>query len=133
MTLVSTEHRLVYQQTKVARSAPAAETGGLLPKMAPATPPTPLLGLRGSLHREWKRCGKATCRCAPGRADRAQHGPYFYRSYRVAGLQRRQYVRPADLRVTAAAIARWQAVHPPAWTLRRSLAELRRISQEWDS
>ena len=83
--------------------------------------------LPGSLHAERVRCGRPDCRCARG----APHGPYWYRRWREHGRQRRQYVRPADLRATVAAIARWREVHPPAWTLRQSLAALRRTGKEW--
>lgn len=53
--------------------------------------------LLGSLHEEWRRCGKGNCRCASGDpGDR--HGPYWVRRWRDAsGEQRKQYVRGADL------------------------------------
>lgn len=49
--------------------------------------------LRGSLHTEYKRCGKDGCRCASGR-DEDLHGPYYYRHWRDEdGNQRKEYVR----------------------------------------
>jgi len=48
--------------------------------------------LRGSLHTEYKRCGKEGCRCTSGR-DEDLHGPYYYRHYRDGeGNQRKEYV-----------------------------------------
>ena len=85
--------------------------------------------LPGSLHAERVRCGRPRCRCAHG----ATHGPYWYRRWWEHGRLRREYVRPADLSATAAAIARWREAHPPVWTLRQSLAELRQLCREWDS
>jgi uncharacterized protein DUF6788 len=37
----------------------------------------------GSLQREWRRCGKPTCRCAGGML----HGPYWYLRWRDRGSQ----------------------------------------------
>ena len=39
------------------------------------------------------RCGKATCRCVDG----AGHGPYWFLRWREGGIQRRRYVRRADV------------------------------------
>jgi transposase len=53
---------------------PEARFCHLLPKMTPS---------RGSLHAEWKRCGKVKCRCTDG----GLHGPFFYCHERRAGRQ----------------------------------------------
>lgn len=47
--------------------------------------------LRGALHRQMRRCGKAGCRCAEGEL----HGPYIYVSVRTGEGSRMLYV-PAD-------------------------------------
>jgi hypothetical protein len=47
--------------------------------------------LRGALHRQMRRCGKAACRCAEGEL----HGPYIYVSVRTGEGSRLLYV-PAD-------------------------------------
>src|SRR2546427_563987 len=47
--------------------------------------------LRGALHRQMRRCGKAGCRCAEGEL----HGPYIYVSVRTGEGSRLLYV-PAD-------------------------------------
>ena len=62
--------------------------------------------LLGSLHQEYKRCGKSTCRCASGLpAD--LHGPYWVRRWRdAAGRTRKQYVRKDDVNSVRDAIER---------------------------
>ena len=91
--------------------------GGVSPKTAP---------LPGSLQPEWKRCGKPGCRCARGEL----HGPYFYRYWYEAGRRRKAYVSRDRVPTVAASIARWQELHPPVWSIRQLLAELRRIEEE---
>ena len=39
------------------------------------------------------RCGKPTCRCADG----VGHGPYHFLMWREGAIQRRRYVRQADV------------------------------------
>jgi hypothetical protein len=48
--------------------------------------------LRGALHRQMRRCGKAGCRCADGEL----HGPYIYLSVRTDERTGLLYV-PADV------------------------------------
>ena len=42
----------------------------------------------GSLHLEFKTCGRPNCRCRRG----LPHGPYLYRHWREGGRQRKAYV-----------------------------------------
>jgi hypothetical protein len=42
----------------------------------------------GSLHLEFKRCGRSNCRCRRG----LLHGPYLYRHWREGGRQRKKYI-----------------------------------------
>jgi hypothetical protein len=42
----------------------------------------------GSLHLEFKTCGRRRCRCRMG----LLHGPYVYRHWREGGRQRKRYV-----------------------------------------
>jgi hypothetical protein len=44
--------------------------------------------LNGSIHMEWKRCGKPNCRCARG----LLHGPFYYRRWRESGRLRKGYL-----------------------------------------
>ena len=63
-----------------------------LPKTAPAALP-------GTVHAQYVRCGKPTCRCASG--DSADgHGPYHYRFWREDGRLRKAYVRQGELEAT---------------------------------
>ena len=93
------------------------KSGGSSPKIAP---------LPGSLQPEWRRCGKAACRCTRG----ARHGPYAYRYWYQGGRRRKQYVPRQRVAEVAAGIARWRELHPPAWSMRQELAELRRLEKE---
>src|SRR5436190_17316070 len=49
--------------------------------------------LPGVVCAQWRKCGKASCRCAKG----TLHGPYFYRFWRQNGRLRKAYVRKADV------------------------------------
>jgi hypothetical protein len=82
--------------------------------------------LPGSLHLEWRRCGKASCRCVRG----ALHGPYVVRRWREHGKQRKVYVPRQRVEEVTAGIVAWQRLHPPAWTMRQLLADLRRLEHE---
>ena len=64
--------------------------------------------LPGSLHLEWRRCGKSNCRCAKG----IQHGPYIVRRWRENGRQRKQLVPAEHLLETIAAIGERRALAP---------------------
>jgi len=95
----------------------ATKFGDVFPKARPTL---------GSLHTEWKRCGKPSCRCARG----ALHGPYWYRRWREDGRQRRQYVPAGEVEQVRAEIARYHDLHPSAWQMRQELAAVRRLMQE---
>ena len=47
----------------------------------------------GSLHLEWKRCGRLSCKCTQGRL----HGPYVYLHRRHGSKQHKAYVAMRDL------------------------------------
>jgi hypothetical protein len=69
------------------------------------------------------RCGKPTCRCANGEG----HGPYWYLRWREGAVQRRRYVRHADVPAVRAIIDRRQE-HD-----RRERRELAEALAEWRS
>jgi hypothetical protein len=48
----------------------------------------------------WTRCGKPNCRCNAGRL----HGPYHVMHWREGKVQRRRYVRAADVEAVRAVI-----------------------------
>jgi hypothetical protein len=75
--------------------------------------------LPGSLHPEWRRCGKPNCRCARG----LLHGPYYVRRWRQGGKQRKALVKPEDVAEVLAAIERRRAL-APAYRIRTSLRGL---------
>lgn len=65
--------------------------------------------LLGSLRAEYRRCGKAGCRCAGGEPEDL-HGPYWYRYWRDDdGRQHKAYVRRSELDQVRAAIERRKA------------------------
>jgi hypothetical protein len=101
-----------------ARTATTPNVGALFPKKITPLP--------GSLHLEWRTCGKANCHCARGQ----RHGPYLVRRWWQAGKQRKTYIRKADVADAMAGIEAWQRLHPPAWTMRQLLAELHHIEEE---
>ena len=45
---------------------------------------------RGTVHAEFKRCGKPNCKC---RTRGELHGAYFYQHVRVNGKQMKRYLR----------------------------------------
>ena len=93
------------------------KSGDSLPKQIEPLP--------GSLHSEMKRCGNPGCRCARGHL----HGPYWYRRWWGDRRQRKQYVPQHRLKEVQAAIEHWRDLHPPAWSIRQELVQLRQIEQ----
>ncbi len=70
------------------------------------------------------RCGKPACRCAAGEG----HGPYWFLRWREDGVQRRRYVRQADVAAVGAVIARRQRDEREARrAVAAALADLRRL------
>ena len=81
------------------RAAVNTETAPKMDSLPTPTAPASALEIAETLHKipalleTWTRCGKANCRCARGEL----HGPYHALHWREGALQRRRYVRPADL------------------------------------
>ena len=61
-----------------------SELGFPLMENSKTLPKTPI----GSLHIEFKRCGRPNCRCCRG----LLHGPYIYRHWREGSRQQKAYV-----------------------------------------
>lgn len=82
--------------------------------------------LRGSLHIEFKRCGRDRCRCNNGQ----RHGPYLYRYFRLGGKLHKHYIRAADVNLAQAevAIARALAVEARAVKAKSDAA----AERSWD-
>ncbi len=70
------------------------------------------------------RCGKPTCRCAVGPG----HGPYAFLHWREGAVQRRRYVRQAEVAAVREVIARRRHEdRAMRQTAALALAELRRM------
>ena len=70
------------------------------------------------------RCGKPTCCCAAGQG----HGPYWFLHWREGAIQRRRYVRRADVEGVRAVIERRQDSNRDARrAVALALADLRRL------
>lgn len=50
----------------------------------------------GTVQRQYKRCGKPTCRCAEANGG-ILHGPYYYHFERINGRQYKRYIPMADV------------------------------------
>lgn len=84
-----------------------------IPEKLPKTP-----GI-GSVHLEFKRCGKRACRCCRG----LLHGPYAYLHRRDHGSQRKTYVPMSSLTRTLEAIDRQKEQSPTTAEILRLLKE----------
>jgi hypothetical protein len=76
--------------------------------------------LSGSVHMEFKRCGKPRCRCSQG----LLHGPYVYRHWRNDHRQHKAYVPISNLRTTLRALELYRARRPRPAQILRILSEL---------
>ena len=73
----------------------------------------------GSLHLEWKRCGRPCCRCNEG----LLHGPYVYRHCRHGPRQIKAYVVMRDLAQLIAELEEVNANLPRQSLMRKALTE----------
>ena len=73
----------------------------------------------GSIHLEFKRCGKPTCRCGRG----LLHGPYAYHHWLQRGRQKKAYVPMRSLTKALEAIERRRDQSP-------TTAEILRLQKE---
>ncbi len=70
------------------------------------------------------RCGKPTCRCVGGQS----HGPYWFLHWREGAIQRRRYVRHADVEGVRAVIERREEADREArQAVALALADVRRL------
>jgi Family of unknown function (DUF6788) len=76
----------------------------------------------GSLHLEFKRCGRRQCRCQRG----LLHGPYIYRHWRDGGRQRKAYVPMRRLSEILIEIQHHRADAIQPWEIIRMMKELYR-------
>jgi hypothetical protein len=77
----------------------------------------------GSLHLEFKKCGRPNCRCKRG----LLHGPYVYRHRREDGRQKKEYVPMERLSEVALEMERQRAEVARPGQIRRVLKELENV------
>lgn len=77
----------------------------------------------GSLHLEFKKCGRPNCRCGGG----LLHGPYVYRHRREGGRQKKEYVPIRRLSEVALEMERQRAEAERPAEVRRVLKELKNV------
>jgi hypothetical protein len=77
--------------------------------------------LPGSVHIEWKKCGRPWCHCAKGKR---LHGPYYYRRWRENGKQKRAYVKMKDLEETLLAVELHKSERPSISYIKASLKQV---------
>jgi hypothetical protein len=77
----------------------------------------------GSLHLEFKRCGRPNCRCGRGLV----HGPYAYKHWRENGRQKKEYVPMKQLGEITLELERQRAEAARPAEVRRVLKELRHV------
>ena len=80
-------------------------------------------GAVGSLHLEFKKCGRPNCRCQRG----LLHGPYLYRHRREGGRQRKAYVPMKRLGEVVLAMERQRAAAVRPVEVVRVLKDLRHV------
>ncbi len=91
----------------------------------------------GSVHQQYVRCGKATCKCARGEL----HGAYYYHFVRTAGKLTKRYLKPHEVeQMQTACLARREvektqrARSCETWQLIREMnARLRDVAKRVDS
>jgi hypothetical protein len=79
--------------------------------------------IRGSLMAQYKRCGRANCRCASG----SKHGPFFYHVWYAQGTRHKSYVKKADLVRISAGI---EAYRTQRREQRQSAEEMKSLARE---
>lgn len=76
-------------------------------------------GLPGCVIAQYRRCGRANCRCAGG----PPHGPYFFHYWRETGRARKRYVTRLDAPRVAALCDRRRVRQISRRAARRLLGE----------
>jgi len=84
--------------------------------------------LKGTVHRQWVRCGKPNCKCAHGEL----HGPYYYRFWRENGRLRKQYIPASEVEAVQAACEERQLLKRTRRTHVQGLREIRELLREVD-
>src|SRR5918995_4771050 len=81
----------------------------------------------------WTRCGKPNCRCREGHL----HGPYHALHWRDGAIQRRRYVRAADVPAVRAILEKRRAQHATERLVHalslRSWRQLARLVEDYEA
>lgn len=89
------------------------------PRTKPEETTTKMEPLRGGLEAQFKRCGKANCRCAKGEL----HGPYYLRRWQRYGKRCSKYVKKDELSATFQACLEYKRNRQETRELIRSINE----------
>lgn len=91
------------------------KTENLLPKIA---------AHGGSVHRQFVRCGKSSCKCARGEL----HGAYYYYFIRVNGRLKKRYLKPHQVEeIQSACLARRKSQREQRIRLSEALSNIREV------
>jgi len=82
-------------------------------------------GIPGCVIAEYRRCGKARCRCA--RPGEPPHGPYFYHFWREGGQAYKRYVARFDAPRVALHCERYRSRRLSRRAVRRALLNCARL------
>ena len=85
--------------------------------------------MKGSVHAQWVKCGKAGCKCAHGEL----HGPYFYLFWRENGKLRKEYVRRADLLQVRSATAAYRSEMQQMRDAKSMLRQIRELLRDGEA
>jgi hypothetical protein len=102
------------------------KTEDLLPKIA---------AQGGTVHKQFVRCGKSSCKCARGEL----HGPYHYFFVRVGGRLKKRYLRHDEVKAIQAACmsrrddekATRQQTRQAQLSVRQIIARLRALQRDF--
>ncbi len=85
-------------------------------------------GIPGCVIAQYRRCGKARCRCA--RPGEPSHGPYFYHYWRGGGKARKRYLARDDAPRVTALCDRRRTRRANARATKRLIRQFDRLSSE---
>jgi hypothetical protein len=85
-------------------------------------------GIPGCVIAQYRRCGKARCRCA--RPGEPPHGPYFYHYWRGGGKARKRYIARDDAPRVTALCDRRRTRRANARATKRLIRQFDRLSSE---
>ncbi len=93
--------------------------------------------LRGSVHKQFKKCGKSNCKCVSGEL----HGAYYYHFVREDGKLKKRYLKATEVEPTRIACIKRQEAKKAlranlkiGWQQFREIrAEIRDLTEDYKS